>query len=166
MDWTKQLGRYVIVMLLQVLLFDQLQLWGVCHPYIYILCLLMLPITLPRWADMLIGFAFGLLMDVLGNSVGVHTAACTLLMFIRQPLVNALVQDAERLTGEISWTSISPDAFIKYVAILVGIHQTAVSLLSAWGFHHFGMTLLQIIISSALCFGLIMGYNVIRDRQK
>ena len=47
MDWTKQIGRYVLVMILQVLLFDRLQLWDVCHPYIYTLCLLMMPITLP-----------------------------------------------------------------------------------------------------------------------
>ena len=64
MDWTKQIVRYIVVMMLQVLLFDQLQLWGACHPYIYILCLLMLPITLPRSADLLIGAAVGLIMDI------------------------------------------------------------------------------------------------------
>ena len=37
MEWTKQFGRYIVVMLLQVLLFNQLQLWGICHPYIDIL---------------------------------------------------------------------------------------------------------------------------------
>ena len=42
MDWSKQIVRYIVVMLLQILLFDQLQLWNVCHPYIYILCLLMI----------------------------------------------------------------------------------------------------------------------------
>ena len=34
MDWSKQIIRYIIVMALQVLLFDQLQLWGACHPYV------------------------------------------------------------------------------------------------------------------------------------
>ena len=52
-------------MVLQVLLINRLQLGGVCHPFIYILPLLTMPITLPRWADMLIGLAAGLLMDVL-----------------------------------------------------------------------------------------------------
>ena len=64
MDWTKQIGRYAIVMLLQVLLFNQLQLFGVCHPYIYVMCLLMMPITLPHSVDMVIGAVVGLIMDV------------------------------------------------------------------------------------------------------
>ena len=156
--------RWIVVVLLQILLFNNLQLYGLCQPQIYVLCLLMMPITLPRWADMLIGFAFGFLMDILCNSIGVHTAACTLLMFVRQPLITSLVQDSERLTDEISWSTISPDAFIKYVAILVSIHQVAVSLLGAWTFRHFGMTLLQIIISAAICFGLILGYNLLRRK--
>jgi len=166
MPWTNVVIRWVVVILLQILLFNNLQLYGLCQPQIYVLCLLMMPITLPRWADMLVGFALGFLMDILGNSIGVHTAACTLLMFVRQPLISSLVQDAERLTGEISWSSISPDAYIKYVIILICIHQTAVSFLSAWSFHHIWMTLLQIIISSALCIGIVLGYSVIRSKER
>ena len=70
MDWTKQIGRYILVMILQVLLFDQLQLLGVCHPYIYVLCLLMMPITLSHSADMIIGAVVGLIMDIFCNSLG------------------------------------------------------------------------------------------------
>ena len=69
MDWTKQLIRYIVVMLLQVLLFNQLQLWGACHPYIYVLCLLMMPITLSHSASMLIGAIVGLIMDVRNDLV-------------------------------------------------------------------------------------------------
>ena len=67
MEWTKQFGRYIVVMLLQVLLFNQLQLWGICHPYIYILCLMMMPITLPLSVEMIIGAIAGLIMDVFCN---------------------------------------------------------------------------------------------------
>jgi cell shape-determining protein MreD len=64
MDWTKQIGRYILVMALQVLLFDQLQLLGACHPYIYVLCLLMMPITLPHSIDMILGAIAGIIMDI------------------------------------------------------------------------------------------------------
>ena len=74
MEWTKQIVRYIVVMILQVLLFDRLQLWGVCHPYIYLLCLLMLPITLPHSVQMLIGAAAGLIMDIFCNSIGTSRA--------------------------------------------------------------------------------------------
>lgn len=154
--------QWIVVFLLQILLFNNLQFWGLCQPQIYVLCLLMMPIVFPRWADMLIGFAVGLLMDILCNSIGVHIAACVFLMYLRQPLIASLVQEHERLTGEISWLTVSHDAFVKYVAALVCLHQIAVSMLTAWSFHHFGLTLLQMIISAGLNIGLILGYNIIR----
>lgn len=164
MDWTKQLGRYVIVMLLQVLLFDQLQLWGVCHPYIYILCLLMLPITLPHSVDMVIGAIIGLIMDVFCNSLGVHTASCILIMFIRPYLIGAIVNDKDRLNEQISLRSIGMEAMIKYVVILVVIHHLVVFSLAAWSWHHIGFILLETLVSSIITISIIIGYNALRYR--
>ena len=164
MDWTKQLGRYVIVMLLQVLLFDQLQLWGVCHPYIYILCLLMMPITLPHSVDMVIGAVIGIIMDVFCNSLGVHTASCILIMFIRPYLIGAIVNDKDRLNEQISLRSIGMEAMIKYVVILVVIHHLVVFSLAAWSWHHIGFILLETLVSSIITISIIIGYNALRYR--
>ena len=164
MRQTRIIIQWFIAIVLQVLLFNNLQFLGLCQPQIYLLCLLMFPINLPRWADMLIGMALGFFMDILCNSIGVHTMACIFVMFVRQPLLARFIQDPERLTGEISTQTISFDAFLKYTLILVFLHQICISLLSAWTFHHFGMTLLQIIISATIAEGLILGYNLIRAR--
>ena len=164
MDWTKQIGRYILVMLLQVLLFDQLQFWGVCHPYIYILCLMMMPITLPHNVDMLIGAGVGLLMDVFCNSLGVHTAACILLMFIRPYLIGAIVNDKDRLNEQISLRSIGMEALIKYVVILVLVHHLMVFMLAAWSWSHFGFVLLETLVSSIITCLIILGYNILKYR--
>ena len=118
-------------MILQVLLFDQLQLLGVCHPYIYVLCLLMMPITLSHSADMIIGAVAGLIMDIFCNSMGVHTAACIFIMFIRPYLIGAIVNDKDRLNEQISLRSLGMEALLRYVVILVVIHHLIVFLLAA-----------------------------------
>ena len=164
MDWTKQIGRYVLVMLLQVLLFNQLQLWGVCHPYIYVLCLLMMPITLPHSMDMLLGAAAGLMMDICCNSLGIHTAACILLMFIRPYLLGLIVNDKDRLNEQISLRAVGMEAFAKYVVILVLVHHMTVFLLAAWSWAHVGFVLLETLVSSILSISLIIGYNMLRYR--
>ena len=164
MDWSKQIGRYIIVMLLQVLLFDQLQLWGVCHPYIYILCLLMLPITMPHSVQMLIGAGAGLLMDVFCNSLGVHMAACILIMFIRPYLIGAIINDKDRLNEQISLRAIGMEALIKYAVILVLVHHLTVFLLAAWSWHHIGFVLLETLVSSIITILIIIGYNILRYR--
>lgn len=162
MDWTKQLGRYIVVMLLQVLLFDQLQLLGVCHPYIYVLCLLMMPITLPHSADMIIGAVIGLVMDVFCNSLGIHTAACILLMFIRPYLIGVIVNDKDRLNEQISLRAIGMEAMIKYVIIMVVIHHLTVFTLGAWSWDHIGFVLLETLVSGLVTISVIMGYNALR----
>ena len=164
MDWSKQIGRYIIVMLLQVLLFDQLQLWGVCHPYIYIVCLLMLPITMPHSVQMLIGAGAGLIMDVFCNSLGVHMAACILIMFIRPYLIGAIINDKDRLNEQISLRAIGMEALIKYAVILVLVHHLTVFLLAAWSWHHIGFVLLETLVSSIITILIIIGYNILRYR--
>lgn len=164
MDWTKQILRYVLVMLLQVLLFDQLQLWGVCHPYIYILCLLMMPITLTHSTDMIIGAVAGLIMDVFCNSLGIHMAACILLMFVRPYLLGGFVNDKDRLNEQISLRTVGTEAMIKYVVTLVIIHHLTVFSLAAWSWHHIGFVLMETIVSSTVTSLIIMGYNVLIDR--
>jgi rod shape-determining protein MreD len=164
MDWTKQIGRYILVMILQVLLFNQLQLWGACHPYIYILCLLMMPITLPHSVDMIIGAAVGLVMDVFCNSLGVHTAACILLMYVRPYLIGALVNDKDRLNEQISLRAIGMEALLKYVVILVVLHHLTVFLLAAWSWAHISFVLLETFVSSVITILLILGYNTLRYR--
>ena len=151
-------------MILQVLLFDQLQLLGVCHPYIYILCLLMMPITLPHSADMFVGAAAGLIMDVFCNSMGVHTAACILIMFVRPYLIGALVNDKDRLNEQISLRALGMEALLRYVVIMVVIHHLTVFLLAAWSWAHIGFVLIETIVSSIITISIIIGYNALKYR--
>ena len=164
MDWTKQIGRYIVVMLLQVFLFDQLQLLGVCHPYIYILCLLMMPITLSHSADMIIGAVVGLIMDIFCNSLGVHTAACIFIMFIRPYLIGAIVNDKDRLNEQISLRALGMESLLRYVVILVVVHHFIVFLLAAWSWSHIGFVLMETIVSSLITISVIIGYNALRFR--
>ena len=164
MEWTRQFVRYVIVMILQVLLFDQLQLWGACHPYIYVLCLLMMPITLPHSLSMIIGAVIGIVMDVFCNSLGVHMAACILLMFLRPYLIGAIVNDKDRLNEQISSRTIGMEALIKYVVIGVLIHHLTVFSLAAWSWSHFGFVLLETLVSSTVTILIIIGYNAMSYR--
>jgi len=162
MDWTKQIGRYALIMVLQVLLFDQLQLWGACHPYIYILCLMMMPITLPHSVDMAIGAAAGLVMDIFCNSMGIHMAACVLLMYIRPYLIGAIVNDKDRLNEQISLRAIGMEAMLKYTVILVLLHHMTVFLLAAWSWSHIGFVALETLVSSTATILLVIGYNILK----
>ena len=164
MDWSKQIGRYVLVMLLQVLVFNQLQLWGVCHPYIYVLCLLMMPITLPLSVDMLIGAAAGFIMDIFCNSMGIHMASCILLMYARRYLLGLIVNDRERLNEQINLHALGMEALLKYVVLLVIMHHLVVFALAAWSLAHIGFVLMETLVSSLITILFIIAYNALNDK--
>ena len=164
MLWLRHIGQWLVAMVLQVLLINQLQLGGVCHPFIYILPLLMMPITLPRWADMVVGMAVGLLMDVFCNSLGVHAAACIMLMYVRRYLIPLWVNDTERLTDAICMRTIGIAPFIKYVSLLVVAHHLMVFFLTAWTMQLWWYTLLTTLVSSIVSLALILGYAWIKEK--
>ena len=164
MLWLRQIGQWLVAMVLQVLLINQLQLGGVCHPSIYILPLLMMPITLPLSVEMIIGAIAGLIMDVFCNSIGIHMAACILLMFIRPYLLGVIVNDKDRLNEQISLRNLGLEGLIKYTVILVIIHHLTVFALAAWSWSHIGMVLLETAVSSALTIVVIIGYNTLKYR--
>lgn len=161
MEWFRYGIRLVIVILLQALLIDHLQWMGICHPQIYIVCLLMFPIRLPQWVDMLIGAFVGLIMDIYANSLGIHISACIALMYFRRLLIPHLVSDSERISNEISSASIGTIAFLKLVFYMVLLHHTWIGLIQAWSFHRIGITLLSVLISAVLTILTIVGYDKI-----
>ena len=125
----------------------------------------MMPIRLPRWADILIGAAVGLVVDICSNSIGIHMAACTAMMYFRRIMINSLIAEPERIAGEISSASIGALAMWKLMSSMLAIHIVPVIMLSAWSFHHFLWTLLSMIVSYAVSLLFIGGYDMIHSRQ-
>lgn len=154
--------RFVVCILLQMLLFNRLWLFGICHPYVYILCLLTLPIQVPRWAEMLIGAATGLIMDCICSSPGVHMAACTLVAYLRPMMIKALVQEPDRVVQDISSAVIGKTEYLKLLVLLTLIHHTAVFMLDAWSLAAWWLTLIRIVCSSALTILLLLAYDRLR----
>ena len=73
----RNIGRFLLLVLLQVLVFNNIYLGGYINPCIYVLFIAMLPTTTGRIPMMLIAFATGLCVDVSTNILGFHTFACT-----------------------------------------------------------------------------------------
>lgn len=159
MDWIKQIMRFILVMLLQLLILNRMQVLGVCHPMLYVMCLMMMPITLPSQIDILIGALVGLLVDIFSNSPGVHMASCVLIMYLRRIFIRHLVLEPERLKGDIDLKTIGTDAYIKYMVVLVLLHHLTVFSLTAWSWSMFGWVLLETMLSALLTSMMILAYN-------
>ena len=162
MEWIKQIWRLLILVLLQVLLFDHLQIAGWGFPMVYVLFLMNLPIQIPRWAEMLIGGALGLFFDLWNSTLGVHIAACVTFSYFRPILLSRFTQDVERVKGQICSQSIGRVEYIKCIAILTVIHHLMVFALEMWSWSNWWMVIVQTLISSILTILIIIAYDIFR----
>ena len=67
--------RFVILVLLQVLVLDNIQISGHIVPHFYVLFILLMPFETPNWLLLLTAFALGLSVDMFNHTLGMHAAA-------------------------------------------------------------------------------------------
>ena len=147
----RNIFRFVVVILFQVLVMDNVMINGYMIPYIYILFILLLPFETPRWVQLLSAFALGLSIDLFSGTLGMHTAASVLAAFARPYLLNLLAPrdgyDPETYPRVHYYGFLW---FLKYAALIVVIHHLALFYLEVFQLKHFFSTLLRVILSSIL----------------
>lgn len=139
---------FVSLVLVQVLIFNQVQFSGFFNPYIYVLFVILLPLSTPRYLMLISAFLLGFVIDIFSNSLGVHAAATVFVAYIR-PLIIRLISNREDdrsdypglYQNKLSW-------FVNYVIILVFIHHAILFYLEVYTFANFFNTLYRIILSS------------------
>ena len=144
----KYLFMFFTVVLLQVFILNQINLGGFLNPYIYILFILLLPISMPRYQVLLLSFLTGITIDWFSNTLGLHAASTVLIGFLRSPVMSLVtLREAEQSdypglnqTG-LRW-------FLTYTSIMVIIHHMFLFYLEVFSFENFFRTLLRTILSS------------------
>ncbi len=147
---------FLVAVLVQVLLLNQVQFSGYINPYFYIVFVLLLPLSTPRYLLLLLGFLIGLTIDIFSDSLGIHAAATVLIAYIR-PFVIRVISTREEdrndfpglLQNKFNW-------FFSYVTILVLAHHFVLFYLEYFTFSHFFYTLLKVIFSSVFTIFIIV----------
>ena len=78
--------RFVVFLALQILLFNNINLFGYLNPYPYILFVLLYPVNSNKSILLISSFALGILLDMFANSGGIHAMASLVLAYIRPSL--------------------------------------------------------------------------------
>ncbi|NDV47191.1 rod shape-determining protein MreD [Paludibacter sp. 221] len=160
----QNIGRFIILVLLQVLVLNNIQFLGFVNPYIYILFILSLPVKTNRWLMLLFSFLLGITVDAFSNTLGLHAFACVLIGFFRNLLLKLFASIDENLNFEPGFRTIGIGAYIKYVIVLVLIHHLTLFFMEAFTFAHFGVTLYRALINSLITILLIFGIQLLRGK--
>lgn len=77
------IARFILLLAVQVVIFNRINLFGFINPYPYILFILLYPVNGSKAGLLLSSFFLGLIVDMFLNSGGVHAAACVTLAYLR-----------------------------------------------------------------------------------
>ena len=78
--------RFLVFLALQILIFNNINLFGYLNPYPYVLFILLYPVNSNKSLLLLSSFTLGILIDMFANSGGVHATAAVILAYIRPSL--------------------------------------------------------------------------------
>ena len=139
---------FIVLVLIQVAILNQVEFSGYVNPYLYVLFILLLPVNAHRYVVLLSAFLIGIVIDLFTDSMGIHAAATVFIAYIR-PSVIRIISDRDEDTVEypglqqnkFSW-------FLTYTFILVFAHHFILFYLEVFSLKGFFTTFLRVLISS------------------
>ena len=151
----------ILLILLQVLLFNNIKFSGYVNPYVYVMFILLLPVEIPAWLLLLLSFATGLIIDIFSGSLGMHTSATLLAGFVRPYVLRVISpRDGYETGSNPSMLTYGFRWFLTYTLLIVLIHHMALFYLEVFRLSEFFRTLMRVIFSSlfSITFILLIEY--------
>lgn len=157
---------FVVLLLVQVLILNNIDLWGYATPFLYIWLILKLPMEIPRGMVITIGFFFGLLIDMFCNTPGMHALATTFVAFVRYPVLYLFIPREEMKTASPGVRTMGMGAFMRYIALCVLLYCGVLYLIEAFTLFSFPVLILKIFSSTLLTVVLMFGVESLKPVSK
>ncbi len=151
------LFRFLILILVQVVVLNNVQFSGFINPFVYIMFIMMLPVRMPKTFLLLAAFLTGLVVDVFSNTMGMHAAACVFMAYVRPTVLRIMApRDGYETESSPSVKELGFTWFLIYAAALTFIHHFILFYIEVFRFSEFFTTLLRVLLSSVATLLTIM----------
>ena len=165
----KNIIRFVLFILVQHFVLDNIRLHQMVTPYIYFLFILWLPFRMGRTWLMVIAFVLGFTLDSFRLNPGFHTAACVLIAYLRPFLIDLLIpqEGADSNYEEPSIKSMGGLVpYMIFTGVLTLVHHSWLFFLEAWQFGNIWYFLVKTLLSTAISLLLIIITELLFVRQQ
>ncbi|MBR0078437.1 MAG: rod shape-determining protein MreD [Bacteroidales bacterium] len=154
---TENIIRFLVMVALQVLIFNHIHLFGFLNPSVYLLALFLLPLDLPKSAQYAIAFGTGLVIDIFQLTYGIHASACMVFILLRPYLMYALNVNKKKNDTEVPVPGKKDFRWMLiYTLLMTFAHQLLVTMLEVFSFRQFHHTLLVIAANTLFTTLLIL----------
>ena len=154
-DSLRVLLGFFVAIILQVLIFDNINLFGFSCPAVYMFFIINFRFDNSQFALILLGFLLGFVLDVFQNSSGANTIATLLISYIRPMVIrfsfgvipdnNTLLNMKSRLGNQ-----------LVYIGLMILIHQFFLQSIAYFDVTHITLILRNSLVNTALTFILLL----------
>lgn len=158
------IGRFVLLVFLQVFLLNNINLAGFINPYVYILFILLYPTDGNQSLLIFLSFLLGLSVDIFEDSGGVHAGACAFVAYIR-PIV---LKYSFGISYEYNSVNVKKAGSIErltYVVAIVFLHHFVMFALEIFSFNHIMLLLKSTLFSGIFTVVLIIGSLILFTKK-
>ena len=166
----KYVLQFIVLILLQVLVVDQISLGYASQfiiPSVYFLFVLMLPLTISNGALMLLAFLIGMMVDIFKSTPGLNASAMVILGYFR-PYVLKLIETREGfdVLKTPSIYSMRKSIYLGYVTLASMVFHLWYFTLEVMRFSDFHLILLKTLCSSIISVLLIILAQYLTVKRK
>lgn len=161
-----RIRQIMIILALQVLVFDYIHLWGYATPLLGVMVVVYSPLSDNRVTNLVMSFLAGIVMDMFTNSPGVAAASMTLASFVQHPLLEMMVPKDSDENMLPSWHTMGMSSYSAYLAIMLAVYHVAYYVLEVFSFINPVDMIISIVSSYVLSFILAMSFELFRFAKK
>ncbi|MFK5973339.1 MAG: rod shape-determining protein MreD [Flavobacteriaceae bacterium] len=136
--------RFVLLVLVQVLVFNRLNFFGYINPMVYIMFLYWYPIKENRFIFIGVSFLLGLSIDFLSDTMAIHTAAIITIAYLR-PTIMRFVFGVNYEFQSFRLGNSSKVQQITFLALLIVVHHFVFFTLEIFNFENMLFVLKKVI---------------------
>ena len=160
--WVKYSVYFILVVLLQGLVVNNISFSMYINPMIYPVMLLMLPFELGTILTILVAFLLGISVDAFSNTFGLNASAAMVIGYLR-PFVLRIIRPRDGYDPVLlpSIHDMGKLWFLSYATILLFVHHLWFFAIEIFRFDQIGQILLKTIISLAFSLVLVILFQYI-----
>ncbi len=155
-DIIKYTFIFILLVLTQGLILNNIEFGGYINPYLYVLLILLLPFEMPDWIGLIVAFFLGLSIDVFASTMGIHTSATIFMAFARKYVLKLIMPRGGYEFGiepQLQYMGLS--WFLIYSVILVFLHHLFLFYVESFKLTQFFSTLGRVMLSTIFTLILI-----------
>lgn len=159
--------RFLGLVVLQILIFNHINLLGYLNPYPYIAFVFLFPYKKERSALLIFSFLIGLSIDFFTDSGGIHAFSSLFIAYFRLYFVKLILRKSEFEYFTFQLSSVSVDKVLLYFFVLIFIHHFWMFSLEFFDFNSIIEILKRTILSTIFTFLVTtFGYYILVSKRK